>query len=305
VIHPVNAQTPEFVSAEVLRKAASSWIGKPVTLGHPSKSGKQCSASDSEIRKSAGIGVIMRSTFNGKKLLQEAWIDEEKAKTLHPKMYETLAAGGREEVSVGAFVVTSPQAGDFGSKAYKATWLETQGDHLAFLPGGRGACSCEMGCGTHRAAMHFVAAESIEPVPDSLLPLVLDVVAELTGAAAYKDCETCGGTGQVKDGAKQQDCPSCDGEGKLKTAAGARHSNNDMKMIQAVHDHSMALGASCDRKNLETAEAPEPQLHAAIKREGTKWVLYSTDGLRRLALHDTEAEAREHHDRYVAVLGKT
>jgi len=307
VIHPVNAETPEFVSASVLEKAAASWIGKPVTLGHPAKSGKQCSAGDPDIRKSVGIGVIMKSAFNGKKLLQEAWIDEEKAKTLHPKMYETLAAGGREEVSVGAYVVTSAQGGQFGAKPYKATWLETQGDHLAFSPGGRGACSCEMGCGTHRAAMHFVAAESIEPVPDSVLPLILDVVAELTGAAAQtKECAMCKGLGNLGG----NPCDACDGEGTIKTAVGARHSSSDTKMIQAVHDHAMALGATCDRKNLEIAEQaipPEPQMYACIRREGTKWVLYSTDGVRVLASHDTEAEAKAQHEAMQLVLksGKT
>ncbi len=33
-----------------------------------------------------------------------------------------------------------------------ASWVYADGDHLAFLPGGRGACSVASGCGTHRAA---------------------------------------------------------------------------------------------------------------------------------------------------------
>lgn len=175
VIHPVNAETPEFVPAEVLRKAASSWVGKPVTIGHPRKGNTQCSAVDPEIRKASGIGVIMKSEFD-KKLLQEAWIDEEKVKRLHPNMYARLVLGSREEVSVGAFVVTSAQSGDYNGKPYKAMWLETQGDHLAFLPGGRGACSCEMGCGTHRAAMHLVTAEAITLLPERLPALVFSAL---------------------------------------------------------------------------------------------------------------------------------
>ncbi len=386
VLHPVNAATPEMVPLATIQKAAASWVGKPVTLGHPSKGGTQCSATDPAIRKAAGIGVIMSSKVAGAKLLQEAWIDEEKARAIAPAVYENLAKGGREEVSVGAFVINELGDGTFNGKPYKGTWVEAQGDHLAVLPGGRGACSCDAGCGTHRAAMHFVAAESIEPIPDSVLPLILDVVAELVDAelrslgdvpghdfhgnqysgggggkdiaqhvrdinrdmpglprtsteaskkaneasqkaeasglkvwheqamhahgrardmhqqalaefhsspnakadqaaksehnaaiqrheaaiahhaskagvkalAAGKmmDCPTCDGTGQVKADGKQADCPTCGGDGKVayKAAAGARHSSGDMKMIQAVHDHAMALGASCDRKNLETAE---------------------------------------------------
>lgn len=174
VIHAVNADTPEFVPGDVLKRAASSWIGKPVTLGHPAKAGKQCSASDFEIRKASGIGVIMKSEYqdNGRRLAQEAWIDEEKAKSLHPRMYETLAGGGTEEVSVGAHVVTNSVGSSYNGKMYKGSWLEASGDHLAFLPGGRGACSCEMGCGTFRAASHVITESGIAPmVAESFLAL--------------------------------------------------------------------------------------------------------------------------------------
>jgi hypothetical protein len=379
VIHPVNAETPEFVSAAVIQKAAASWVGKPVTLGHPKKNGTQCSATDAEIRKAAGVGVIMRSeSETGKKLLQEAWIDEEKAKQLHPQMYKDLEDGKPVEVSVGTFVVSSKQGGDFNGKPFKATWHGATGDHLAFLPGGRGACSCEMGCGTHRAAMHFVAAESIELLPQmpaqvfSILEgkslddriaavnravndrwtqntpmaaptdyayvvqvfddrvivrknddmFMVDYTVNADGevmlgtetkkvkqqwveaASKYAECDTCHGTGQVKEDGKQSDCPTCGGEGKLKAAAGARHSSSDMKMIQTVHDHAVSLGATCDRKNLETAEETPPVIPPAVRREGTKWVLYSTDGLRRLATHDTEAEAKTHEQAMQKTLAK-
>jgi len=171
VIHAVNAETPEFVPGDVLKRAAASWIGKPVTLGHPAKAGKQCSASDAVIRKDSGIGVIWKSEYqdNGRRLLQEAWIDEEKAKLLHPKMYDSLAGGNTEEVSVGAMVVANAVGGSHNGKMYKGAWLETSGDHLAFLPGGRGACSCEMGCGTHRAASaHVITEDEIIPVVKSV-----------------------------------------------------------------------------------------------------------------------------------------
>lgn len=168
VIHAVNADTPEFVPGAVLRKAAASWVGKPVTLGHPAKDGRQCSASDATVRKAHGIGVVMKSEVDAKnRLCQELWLDEEKTKSLHPKMYETLSSGGTEEVSVGAMVVTKDGGGTHNGKLYKGTWLETSGDHLAILPGQRGACSCEMGCGTNRvlrAAMHVVTDGAIEPM---------------------------------------------------------------------------------------------------------------------------------------------
>ncbi len=162
VIHAVNAETPEFVSAATLEKAAASWNGKPVTLGHPKKNGTQCSASSPEILESHGIGTIRKSHMVGKKMLQEAWIDKLRAKQLHPDMYGRLLDGKHEEVSVGAFVITDNAAGTFNGKPFLGSWVETAGDHLAFLPGGRGACSIEMGCGAHRAATMRVCGDKLE-----------------------------------------------------------------------------------------------------------------------------------------------
>ena len=162
VIHAVNADTPEFVPLSTLQRAAASWNGRPVVLGHPTKDGRQCSANSPEVKSSRGLGTIYNSHIVGTKLLQEAWIDSAKAKQLHPKMHAALLEGTPIEVSVGAFVVAEDGEGTFKSKNYKATWAHAQGDHLAFLPDGRGACSMTMGCGAHRAAMHLITAESIE-----------------------------------------------------------------------------------------------------------------------------------------------
>jgi hypothetical protein len=179
VIHAVNASTPEFVPLSTLKQAAASWNGKPVTLGHPKRDGKQCSADAPDILEAHGIGIIKNSRVEGTKLLQDVWIDCERAKKLHPEMLARLEANKTEEVSVGAFVSTDGKADQFNGKPYMASWLEAMGDHLAFLPGGRGACSVAMGCGTHRAAMRACAdgLELVEPAAEfvsaffrSLLP---------------------------------------------------------------------------------------------------------------------------------------
>lgn len=175
VIHAVNAETPEFVPFETLQKAAESWNGRPITVGHPKKNGTQCSAQDATVIDAVGIGTIRNSHVDApsKKMLQEAWIEKAKAKKVNPNMYARLEANEREEVSVGALVVTDKTAGTHANgKAYKASWTHAEGDHLAFLPGGRGACSIEMGCGAHRAAMHLVTAEAIVMMPpESVFPL--------------------------------------------------------------------------------------------------------------------------------------
>jgi hypothetical protein len=178
VIHAVNAETPEFVPTSTLKQAAESWNGKPITIGHPKRDGKQCSAQDAKIIASVGIGEIRNSRVEGTKLLQEAWIEKAKAKQLHPDMFARLSDGGTEEVSVGAMVVTDKKGGTHANgKKYLGSWTFADGDHLAFLPGGRGACSAEMGCGTNRAAMR-VCEDHLE-----------DVVEEKRVAAAGDDAE--------------------------------------------------------------------------------------------------------------------
>ena len=167
VIHAVNAETPEFVPWEAIERMAASFNGKPVVLNHPAKDGKQCSASLPGIEASHGLGKIRnaRAEKNGKRLLMEALIDKARSKQLHPEMHQRLLDGEPEEVSVGAFVVTNDVSGEHNGKRYRATWLAGNGDHLAFLPGKRGACSVAMGCGAHRAAM-LVTAEALVDVPD-------------------------------------------------------------------------------------------------------------------------------------------
>ncbi len=162
VIHAVNAETPELVPLATLKKAAASWNGRPVTIGHPKKDGKQCSAEEPGVLALHGIGVIRNSRVEKSKILQDALIDKARVKRLDPNLYARLMAGESDEVSVGAMVVTDKKPGTWtNGKKYMASWTTAEGDHLAFLPGGRGACSVEMGCGTHRAAMR-VCGDAME-----------------------------------------------------------------------------------------------------------------------------------------------
>lgn len=178
VIHAVNADTPERVPLATIQKAASSWNGKPVTLGHPVKNGRQCSADDPEIREAHAFGTIENSRVEGTKLLMDAVINPLRALKLAGKEFVERIRHGNPaiEVSVGAHVLTDRIEGQCGDRPYKGTWLDALGDHLAFLPNGIGACSLAMGCGTHRAAMR-VLADKLElvvaeapPTPVKLQP---------------------------------------------------------------------------------------------------------------------------------------
>lgn len=162
VIHAVNASTPERVTVATLAKAANSWNGRPLVLNHPTKDGHQISANDPKVLEAQSFGSIFNSRLQGKKLLMDAYVDVERAAKIGgPKFLERLKSGEACEVSVGAFVRTDAIAGVHDGKRFNSSWVDTTGDHLAFLPDGIGACSGSMGCGANRAAMR-VCEESLE-----------------------------------------------------------------------------------------------------------------------------------------------
>lgn len=247
VIHAVNAENPEYVPARALGVAPQSWDGRPLMLGHPAKDGRQISANDARVLESQSFGRVFNTRFDGRRLLMDAYIDPVKTERIGGgEMLRRLRNNELCEVSVGAFVTTDPQPGQYNGKPYKAVWNSISPDHLAFLPQGRGACSAEMGCGANRAAVAFITAEGYREVtPEDLkaaaetthyVPVVTlddeggmraweiaadDALKILSGKGSgnleentdgeqHKDCEACEGSGE-KDG---KPCDTCKGSGK-------------------------------------------------------------------------------------------
>lgn len=261
VIHAVNAKTPERVTVATLEKAAHTWNGKPLTLGHPVRDGRQCSANDPKIIEAQSFGFIANSHVKGQKMLQHAWCDVAKLEMLgQHELLKRLREEKMCEVSVGAFVVTDAVAGEHNGKAFKATWLEGEvsGDHLAFLPNGIGACSIEMGCGAHRAAecVHLVTAEGFEFAKAAGVYATIDQHP----VSEHHDIHAGGRTRTYlsKDRTKMKGLSvSEDVElfDQFRAAIGKRNNATDQQMIQTVHDHAASLGAECDSQNVRFMSA--------------------------------------------------
>lgn len=163
VIRAVNADEPEFVPAEVLAAAAHTFNGRPLVVRHPTKDGKQISANDPGVMERQGFGRIFGASAAGGKMPLEAWVDPTRLEALNEHaLLADIRAGKPIEVSVGGFVQTKASVGNYKGKDYKARWATLIGDHLAFLPGQRGACSIEMGCGAHRSAGEAAVVYEIE-----------------------------------------------------------------------------------------------------------------------------------------------
>lgn len=191
VIHAVNADTPEFVPATALAENPSSWDGLPLVVGHPVKDGVQISAKSQGELDRRGFGVIKAARFTNGKLGCEAWADVARLEALgHQQMLADMRAGKPIEVSVGAHVRTRDQTGEHRGKKYGTEWASIAGDHLAFLPGGRGACSVDMGCGSGRMAMRMcddhMELEPLIPLTKTFRGRIQDLITAFrTGGSMF------------------------------------------------------------------------------------------------------------------------
>lgn len=155
VVHAMNASAPEFVPASEL--SALGWEDRPIFIGHPMVAGYPVSGKHPAIAHTS-IGHTKNPRVDGTRLLMEAWIDESKAEK---DLIDRILAGEAIDVSQGAFVRTETTRGIFGGKEYFGVWRDIDPDHLALLPGARGACSWAMGCGI-RAAMEHGTNEQLK-----------------------------------------------------------------------------------------------------------------------------------------------
>lgn len=248
VIHAVNAATPEFVPFSTLQQAANSWNGRPLVLGHPARGGQQVSANDARVLESQSFGTIFNARVSGKRLLMDAYIDPVKAEKIGAgRMLAALRNGEMVEVSVGAFVNADAELGNFNGKAYKARWSSAAGDHLAFLPGGRGACSIEMGCGAMRAAGEA-------PVVHEIVEDEMRVAGDLPGHEFHGNQYT-GASGAV--GGKK-------GDNFVKEAHQDKGSVLDRK------GQPLPFAAERQFKKPEDSKALFEQAHAALEKQGYK-----------------------------------
>lgn len=160
VIQASNAPTPEYIPLDVIISSLSSWGSRPVICGakqgHPKKNNRAVSAIDPEIFSSSKVGTIFNPSVNENgRLIFEVWVSLERCSEIGGD-----AEVAREKiqsqsevinVSIGAAVEVREEVGSINGKDYSAVWESIEGDHLALLPVGLGACSVDMGCGAPRA----------------------------------------------------------------------------------------------------------------------------------------------------------
>ena len=138
---------PLLHRADDLGHFIESWNGIPVTVQHPQRDGKMVSANAPDILDSYSVGRVYGAHMDGDKLKGHAWIDPERLKVVSATAYQFIEKKQPLDVSVGVFTDEDLESGQWNLEKYDAVAKNHRPDHLALLPGKRGACSWEDGCG--------------------------------------------------------------------------------------------------------------------------------------------------------------
>jgi hypothetical protein len=130
-----------------LAKFPAAWNGIPLPVHHPTENGAPCSCNTPDIVEKQSVGRVWNTQWTDGKLKGEVWVDIQKCKKVSPQALAALQKGEALEVSTGLFTENDGLAGEWNGEKYTATVKAFRPDHLALLPGAKGACSWGDGCG--------------------------------------------------------------------------------------------------------------------------------------------------------------
>lgn len=138
---------PTYHSIDELGKYPASWNGIPVSINHPKEGEDYVSANSPSVLEDWTVGRIFNTYVDGEKLKAECWLNTSALCSLSPEAYEYIVDKRPLEVSMGAFYDKEITEGDWNGEHYSQKAVNLRPDHLALLPGGKGACSWEDGAG--------------------------------------------------------------------------------------------------------------------------------------------------------------
>jgi hypothetical protein len=146
-----GSQGPLYYGPDDMRESVTLWDHKPVALFHPKDgNGKPVSACSPTALERHKLGVILNTKFEDTtppRLAAESWLDEGRLKALAPEVHAAVLRGDVVEVSTGLFTDNEETPGDWNGEKYDAVARNFKPDHLAILPGMKGACSVQDGAG--------------------------------------------------------------------------------------------------------------------------------------------------------------
>ena len=140
---------------EELSRMPLTWNGRPAPIMHPTTDDGQpitCNYPSVLEQQNAGWIFNVKWEQNNRRLKGETWINVQRAREICqrlnlPDVVNMIERGDPVEVSTGLHPEQSEPAGVWNGVEYDTKANGITADHLALLPGGRGACSWEDGCG--------------------------------------------------------------------------------------------------------------------------------------------------------------
>lgn len=143
---------PLFHPGDELSRFEAAWNGIPVVINHPEDGGRPISANVPDIIDSEVVGRVYNTHFSSGKLKAEAWLEEDSLSRVSPEAFSYIREKKPLDVSVGVFTDDDAVSGTWNGEDYTAVSRNHRPDHLALLPGARGACSWSDGCGVRANA---------------------------------------------------------------------------------------------------------------------------------------------------------
>ena len=142
---------PLYYPREELQASAQYWNGMPLPIHHPTDStGAPISCNSPEVIESHSVGRLWNVVYEERpvpRLKGEIYVDVAKARAINNDVLDALTMNHPLEVSTGLYSNDENAPGNWNGEQYIAIVRDIRGDHLALLPGGRGACSFQKGCG--------------------------------------------------------------------------------------------------------------------------------------------------------------
>src|SRR5690242_2596634 len=129
VIQGMTAAGPELALAEEFGRFPNGWDGRPVVMGHPQVDGQPVSANSPQVLTEYQIGFLFNTRVTNKKLMQEAWIEVSRAKSLNANSKSILAAlkkGEMIEVSTGYFAQIEETSGTYNADGHEQEYIAIQ-----------------------------------------------------------------------------------------------------------------------------------------------------------------------------------
>lgn len=142
-----GSRGPVYHPRQALASSVPLWEGRPVTIRHPQDpDGNYISAQSEEAQRTI-VGEVRNARMEEAKLKAELWLNEQRLLAVSPQALSHITQNLPLEVSTGVFSQDEAVAGEWNGEQYDSIAIQHEPDHLALLPGERGACSWQDGCG--------------------------------------------------------------------------------------------------------------------------------------------------------------